>query len=360
MWRKIVNIFGVLVVLGAVAAYICFAANLVRKHREKQKVEQLFISVNDDSELHRFTSSDYIRQQLQRSKIKIEEALVDSVDAVKVSECIAKNGFVRDVDVYVSYSGEAHIEITQHKPVMRLLCGGMNSYVIYEGDLFRSPQGAAYYTAVVTGSYKPLFPPTYEGSIADYYAMLQAKEDEKIVALNEEFAGLNKERRSCRDSISSLKKESQKKFFESDESHKFRRIGIGHSIKKLEARMKVLQGRRAQLEKRQQLIEKRKKKLQKSCDDFTNLINFVSQVEEHPFWSAEVVQFVADTTNRGDISLRLMPRSGDFVIEFGTLAESEQKLSKLKNFYDNGLSRMGWDRFKTVDVRYRKQVVCTK
>ena len=102
------------------------------------------------------------------------------------------------------------------------------------------------------------------------------------------------------------------------------------------------------------------KKLQKSYDDFMNLINFVSRVRNDEFWGAEVVQFVASTTPSGEISLRLVPRSGDFIIEFGTLADREEKLAKLQLFYDKGLSRIGWGVYKTIDVRYDKQVICKK
>ena len=69
---------------------------------------------------------------------------------------------------------------------------------------------------------------------------------------------------------------------------------------------------------------------------------------------------MADTTSTGEISLRLIPRSGDFIIEFGTLANSDEKLDKLHKFYDKGLSRIGWEQCKVVDVRYDKQVICTK
>ena len=86
----------------------------------------------------------------------------------------------------------------------------------------------------------------------------------------------------------------------------------------------------------------------------------VEQIKDDSFWGAEIVQFVADTTTMGDITLRLVPRSGDFIIEFGTLGNGEEKLSKLQRFYDNGLSSIGWSEYKTIDVRYDKQVICTK
>ena len=58
--------------------------------------------------------------------------------------------------------------------------------------------------------------------------------------------------------------------------------------------------------------------------------------------------------------MRLVPRSGNFIIEFGTLANYEEKLEKLRKFYDKGLSHIGWEHYRKVDVRYDKQVICTK
>jgi cell division protein FtsQ len=131
-------------------------------------------------------------------------------------------------------------------------------------------------------------------------------------------------------------------------------------MKECEAELLAIKGKREQLKKRQQVVEQRKHKLYKRKAEFAKLIEFVADVGEDPFWSVEVVQFVADTTSMGDISLRLVPRSGDFIIEFGTLEKAKEKLAKLHDFYDDGLSHIGWDEFRCIDVRYDKQVICTK
>ena len=47
-------------------------------------------------------------------------------------------------------------------------------------------------------------------------------------------------------------------------------------------------------------------------------------------------------------------------IEFGTLSERDVKLTKLRKFYDNGLSHIGHIYYKSIDVRFDKQVICTK
>ena len=36
----------------------------------------------------------------------------------------------------------------------------------------------------------------------------------------------------------------------------------------------------------------------------------------------------------------------------------DEKLTKLYKFYDKGLPHVGWERYKVVDVRYDKQIIC--
>ena len=360
MWRKIGRVLGAILGWGVVLAYILFASHLAQKHRAEQKVEKIVVSMPDSAEMSRFASSEQMYAHLQRSGLKIEKELVDSVDAVKISEYIARNGFVRDADVYVTYSGEVYIDIRQHQPTARLLCGGLNSYITESCEVFRSPIGAAYYAAVVTGGYTPLFSRSYEGNALGYYDELVGKENEKLAKLGYEFALLKRKQSECNKAKNKLKKDSRKPKWRSKEKHNRLMVSITKEMKECEAELLAIKGKREQLRKRQQVVEQRKHKLYKRKAEFAKLIEFVADVGEDPFWSAEVVQFVADTTSMGEVSLRLVPRSGDFVVEFGTLANYEDKLEKLRTFYDKGFSRIGWEQYKVVDVRYDKQVICTK
>jgi len=360
MWRKIGRVVGVILGWGVILAYILYASHLAQEHHAEQRVEEVVVSISDSTATQLFATSGQIHRQLRRGGFRIENKMADSVDAVKISDYIARNGFVRDVDAYVTYSGKVYVDVKQHEPIVRLLCGGVNSYITSEGVAFRSPQGSAYYTAVVTGEYRPLFGRSYEGNIIEYYSSLLAKENGKLERLGEEFAQLKSERSECLARRAELRKSSKQGLFESSDNYQQRKVGIGAELAKCDDKLKQLAGRKALLEKRKQGVEKRKKKLGKKYDDFLNLINFVTKVEEDSFWSAEVVQFIADTTSTGEIDLRLVPRSGDFVIEFGTLADSDEKLKKLQTFYDDGLAHMGWNQYKIVDVRYKKQVICTE
>ena len=360
MWRKVGRVIGVILGWGLILAYILFASHLAQEHRAKQSVVKVVVSMPDSTEMRRFASSQQMYKYLQNSGLKIEKELVDSVDAVKISEYIARNGFVRDADVYVTYAGEVYVDIRQHQPVSRLLCGGLDSYITEELDVFRSPKGAAYYTSVITGSYSPCFPRNYEGNVIEYYDKLIGIENDKLVKIGEELVALKRQQNICNERRKELKEDCKKPKWRSEDNHKQMLVGLRLEIKKCDDELLALKSRREQLSKQQKRVEARKKKLYERSKDFSDLINFVDQVGEDSFWSAEVVQFVADTTSMGEISLRLIPRSGNFVVEFGTLAQRKEKLEKLRKFYDEGLAYMGWERYRVVDVRYDKQVICTK
>ena len=360
MWRKLLRVVGFLIGCGLVLAYILYASHLAQKHRAEQRVGEVVISMADSTKTQLFATSEQIRKQLKRGGLRIVNEVVDSVDAVKISQYITNNGFVSGADVYVTYSGQVYVDVKQHEPIMRLLCGGINSYITTEGDVFRSPRGSAYYTSIVTGGYRPLFGAHYEGDIHSNYESLIAKEESHLVKLAEQFAAIKRERSQCLTRRADLRKQRKQGIFESDESHKQRQVGVNMELATCDEKLKALKGKKSRLEREQQRVELRKKKLQKKYDDFANLINFVAKVSEDSFWSAEVVQFIADTTSTGEITLRLVPRSGDFVVEFGTLENSDEKLDKLEKFYDDGLSSIGWNRYNKVDVRYNKQVICTE
>ncbi len=360
MWRRLLRVVGFLLAVAIIVAYICYASHLAQEHRVGQSVNEIIISVLDSAETRQFTSSAHIRKILQESNIKLENVKIDSIDAVSISEKISQYGFIRDVEAYVTYSGKLYVDVEQHEPTLRLLCGGMNSYVTREYEIFRSPAHSACYAAIVTGNYTPRLPRSYEGNILDYYAAQIAKEDYKLGVLSNRLDSLKREERDCREKRNDLRKKSRKRRWEREERYKHRRVGVMLEMENCNNILAALSKSRESLKRGEEVVALRKKKLQKSCDDFTNLINFVSQIKSHQFWGAEVVQFVADTTTMGDISLRLVPRSGDFVVEFGTLDNSEAKLSKLQKFYDKGLSSIGWNEYKTIDVRYDKQVICTK
>ena len=152
----------------AVAAYIVFAASAVRRVRRTGTVGRLEIEVVDSSSQGHLVSAAMVRQWISHAGIKTLGTAVDAVDLTGIERLIARNGFVDKTVAYVSYGGTLHIEISQRKPLVRLLTDGMNAYVTAEGYVFAAPRASSLYVPVVTGSYRPPFPASYVGSVREH------------------------------------------------------------------------------------------------------------------------------------------------------------------------------------------------
>ncbi len=58
--------------------------------------------------------------------------------------------------------------------------------------------------------------------------------------------------------------------------------------------------------------------------------------------------------------IELTPRVGDHQVILGDISDLDEKFEKLIALYQKGLSKTGWENYKTVDLQYKNQVVCTK
>jgi cell division protein FtsQ len=58
--------------------------------------------------------------------------------------------------------------------------------------------------------------------------------------------------------------------------------------------------------------------------------------------------------------MELVPRLGEQIILFGTGEDASEKLEKLKAFYLQVVKQAGWDTYKTINLKFDNQVVCSK
>jgi cell division protein FtsQ len=81
--------------------------------------------------------------------------------------------------------------------------------------------------------------------------------------------------------------------------------------------------------------------------------NISSYILKDPFWMAQVAQI--------DISIKrefeLVPMIGSHTIEFGNADEYESKFKRLMTFYKQVLSKTGLEKYSTIKLQYRGQVV---
>ncbi len=86
------------------------------------------------------------------------------------------------------------------------------------------------------------------------------------------------------------------------------------------------------------------------------LFDFITFLEKNSFWNAQIEQIYV----RPDQKIELVPRVSDSIILLGSLDNYPAKLEKLKKLYVNGFNKIGWNRYKTIDLQYKGQIVCTK
>lgn len=86
------------------------------------------------------------------------------------------------------------------------------------------------------------------------------------------------------------------------------------------------------------------------------LLKMADFVNKDDFWRAQIEQVFVQANGE----LLLLPQVGDYLIEFGPPNDCALKFRNLKAVYQQGFKNMGWNKYRTISVKYRNQVVCTK
>lgn len=349
----------------AVVAYLIYAASSARTYRRGCNVTRIEVDVKDSSAHGQLVTSQQVHTWIRRSGLPAVGVPVAEADLAGIEALVARNGFVRRVDAYTTYDGVLRIDIRQRRPVLRLLTDGRNSYVTEEGYLFAAPSQSSLYVPVVTGPYRPPFPASHTGTVADFIASERRKSEERIAELErEKYPFYRRERENDENKRELRRMRIKKGWFEKEEAFDRRVDELKKKKESLRRRYRYeerqIEAGIARIEARQEAERVRQKKLEKSCEDFSKLITFVEFVESDDFWRSEVVQIIASTSPSGALELSFVPRSGNFRVQFGRIERVEEKFDKLLRFYRNGLDKLGWDRYRSIDVRYAGQVVCKR
>lgn len=92
-------------------------------------------------------------------------------------------------------------------------------------------------------------------------------------------------------------------------------------------------------------------------DEFATsvLYPFAKRLRENEFWNAQVEQIIV----RPNGDLAFSPKVGNHLVVIGNLDNIDSKLKRLKTFYNEGLNKIGWNKYETIDLRFNEQVVCT-
>lgn len=86
-------------------------------------------------------------------------------------------------------------------------------------------------------------------------------------------------------------------------------------------------------------------------------------LDENEFWKAQIGQIYVDENN----DVKLVPTVGNHTIVFGKIQyadkgseEVKQRFDNLKNIYKQGFRITGWDRYKTINLKFGSEIPCEK
>jgi len=88
----------------------------------------------------------------------------------------------------------------------------------------------------------------------------------------------------------------------------------------------------------------------------TQLYEFALFLKRDRFWNSQIKQiYVAPN---GDVELT--PAVGNHQIVLGKVEDYKENLEKLRLFYEKGLSKVGWNKYSIINLKFKNQVVCTR
>lgn len=73
------------------------------------------------------------------------------------------------------------------------------------------------------------------------------------------------------------------------------------------------------------------------------------------FWNSMIEQIYVK-----DDEFIFIPKIGKQKIQFGKFEKVGNKFRRLRTFYEEGMSRVGWQKYRTIDVRFEGQVIGRK
>jgi len=86
------------------------------------------------------------------------------------------------------------------------------------------------------------------------------------------------------------------------------------------------------------------------------LVALAQFINNDEFWNRQTEQI--HVVSERDV--QIFPRIGNHVIHLGDASNFQDKLHRMQLFYKKGLPRVGWNKYKSINLTFDNQVVCTK
>jgi cell division protein FtsQ len=104
------------------------------------------------------------------------------------------------------------------------------------------------------------------------------------------------------------------------------------------------------------LSDNKKDSVELASNPLFKIYKMTLYIENKPFLNALVEQIYINDKNE----IEIIPKAGDQIIQFGDIDRMDEKFSYLKSFYLSAMNNGGWEKYATICLKYKNQVVCSK
>lgn len=87
-----------------------------------------------------------------------------------------------------------------------------------------------------------------------------------------------------------------------------------------------------------------------------DLFKLAKFIQQDTLWSDQIEQIYVNANSE----IQLVPRVGDHQIIIGDADSLERKFKNLLLFYKKAMPKVGWNTYKTINVKYLNQIICKK
>ncbi len=149
------------------AAYLVFAVRKCDAGQGEIALKEVRIRILDNSNI-RLVSTDDVARWIRSAGHDIADSLtLRRLDTDSLERFIEGHLLVSRARVYSDMRGVLHVDVSQRRPVMRIMSVGYDCYISDDGFVLQASRAGAVDVPVVTGSFPLPFTPDYEGSIAE-------------------------------------------------------------------------------------------------------------------------------------------------------------------------------------------------
>lgn len=92
------------------------------------------------------------------------------------------------------------------------------------------------------------------------------------------------------------------------------------------------------------------------CETLEAAMPVLKYIQHNKFWNAQVSEIAIMTSGE----MRVYPQVGDMYIEFGFPNRIVEKFDNVLEFYQQVVPKVGWEKYKSLNVKYKGQVVAKK